>query len=99
MELKVDLPQEEEFALSNMIPYSFYNFWFFPKYWQEYSKKYLLFEDITPKELEAFKSVFERLIKVSLWNTKGSRFLSKNPPHTGRIPQLLEMFPNAKFIY
>ena len=42
MELKVDLPQEEEFALSNMIPYSFYNFWFFPKYWQEYSKKYLL---------------------------------------------------------
>lgn len=99
MELKVDLPQEEEFALSNMLPYSFYNFWFFPKYWQEYSKKYLLFEDITPKELEKFKSVFERLVKVSLWNTKGSRFLSKNPPHTGRIPLLLEMFPNAKFIY
>lgn len=99
MELKVDLPQEEEFALSNMLPYSFYNFWFFPKYWQEYSKKYLLFEDITPEELEKFKSVFERLIKISLWNTKGSRFLSKNPPHTGRIPHLLEMFPNAKFIY
>ncbi|WP_455499098.1 sulfotransferase family protein [Coprobacter sp.] len=99
MELKVDLPQEEEFALSNMLPYSFYNFWFFPKYWQEYSKKYLLFEDITPEELDKFKQVFERLIKISLWNTKGNRFLSKNPPHTGRIPQLLEMFPNAKFIY
>lgn len=28
MELKVDLPQEEEFALSNMMPYTYYNFWF-----------------------------------------------------------------------
>ena len=25
--------------------------------------------------------------------------MSKNPPHTGRVKTLLEMFPNAKFIY
>ena len=31
MELSPDLPQEEEFALSNMMPYTYYNFWFFPK--------------------------------------------------------------------
>ena len=41
MELAVDLPQEEEFALSNMMPYSYYNFWFLPKYQQEYADKYL----------------------------------------------------------
>ena len=29
MELAVDLPQEEEFALANMMPYTYYNFWFF----------------------------------------------------------------------
>ena len=28
MELAVDLPQEEEFALANMMPYTYYNFWF-----------------------------------------------------------------------
>lgn len=28
MELAVDLPQEEEFALANMCPYTYYNFWF-----------------------------------------------------------------------
>ena len=99
MELNVDQPQEEEFALSNMIPYTYYNFWFFPKHMQEYSQKYLLFNDISDQELVVFKEAFLRLIKVSLWNTKGTQFLSKNPPHTGRIPQLLEMFPNAKFIY
>ncbi|MGL5920524.1 MAG: sulfotransferase, partial [Bacteroidales bacterium] len=50
MELKVDLPQEEEFALANMIPYTYYNFWFLPKYTQEYSKRFLLFEDLTQEE-------------------------------------------------
>ena len=61
MELAVDLPQEEEFALTNMMPY--------------------------------------KLIKISLWNTGGTQFLSKNPPHTGRVKELVKMFPNAKFIY
>lgn len=82
-----------------MSPYTFYNFWFYPHYTQEYSKKYLLFEDATRDEIEKFKKTFERLIKISLWNTRGERFLSKNPPHTGRIKTLLEMFPDAKFIY
>ena len=99
MELKADQPQEEEFALVNMTPYTFYNFWFYPKYTQEYSKKYLLFEEASKEEIEAFKQTFERLIKISLWNTHGQRFLSKNPPHTGRVKALLEMFPDAKFIY
>lgn len=99
MELKVDLPQEEEFALTNMIPYTYYNFWFYPQHMLEYCERYLLFNDITEEELNTFKEAFLKLIKISLWNTKGSQFLSKNPPHTGRIKALLEMFPNAKFIY
>lgn len=99
MELKVDLPQEEEFALSNMMPYSYYNFWFFPQRWMEYCDRYLLFNDITEAERQVFKDTFLRLVKVSLWNTGGTQYLSKNPPHTGRVKTLVEMFPNAKFIY
>lgn len=99
LELAVDLPQEEEFALSNMMPYSFYNFWYFPKHTMEYCDRFLLFETITEEERQVFKDTFMRLVKTSLWNTKGVQFLSKNPPHTTRIRTLLEMFPNAKFIY
>ena len=99
MELAVDLPQEEEFALANMMPYTYYNFWFFPKYQQEYADKYLLFNDIEPEELKVFEETFMKLIKISLWNTHGTQFLSKNPPHTGRVRELVKMFPNAKFIY
>ena len=96
MELAVDLPQEEEFALSNMTPCNYYNFWFFPKYMQEYSDKYLLMDDIIDAELREFEQVFTKLIKVSLWNTGGTQFLSKNPPHTGRVKELVKMFPGAK---
>ncbi len=99
MELKPDLPQEEEFALSNMIPYTFYNFWFFPQRWMEYCDRFLTFEKITEEERAVFKDAFLRLVKVSLANTGGERYLSKNPPHTGRVRTLLELFPNAKFIY
>ncbi|CDF21408.1 uncharacterized protein BN736_01199 [Prevotella sp. CAG:617] len=99
MELAVDLPQEEEFALANMMPYTYYNFWFLPKYMQEYCDKYMLFEGISPEELRTFEEVFTKLIKISLWNTGGTQFLSKNPPHTGRVKELVKMFPNAKFIY
>ena len=99
MELAVDLPQEEEFALANMMPCTYYNFWFLPKHMMEYADKYLLFNNITDEELKTFEEVFTKLIKISLWNTKGTQFLSKNPPHTGRVKELVKMFPNAKFIY
>ncbi len=99
MDLAVDLPQEEEFALANMTPYTYYNFWFLPKYMQEYADKYLTFKDAKPEELEEWKQTFEKLIKISLWNTGGTQFLSKNPPHTARVKEILEMFPDAKFIY
>ena len=99
MELRPDLPQEEEFALSNMMPYTYYNFWFFPERWMEYCDRFLTFEKITEEERQVFKDTFLRLVKVSLANTGGTQYLSKNPPHTGRVRTLLEMFPNAKFIY
>lgn len=99
MELNVNLPQEEEFALSNMLPCSYYNFWFLPENMLEYCDRFLTMKTATAEEHRIFRETFMKLIKISLWNTKGSQFLSKNPPHTGKVKEILEMFPNAKFIY
>ena len=99
MELNVDLPQEEEFALSNMMPCSYYDFWFLPQNMLEYCDRFLTMKTATPEEHRMFRETFLKLIKISLWNTQGSQFLSKNPPHTGKVKEILEMFPNAKFIY
>ena len=57
------------------------------------------FEKITEEERRVFMDTFDRLVKVSLANTGGTQYLSKNPPHTGRVRTLVEMYPNAKFIY
>lgn len=99
MELAPDLPQEEEFALSNMTACNYYNFWFLPERMQEFQDRFLTFKDIKDSELQEFKATFEKLVKISLWNTGGSQYLSKNPPHTGRIKALHDLFPRARYIY
>lgn len=99
VELGADLPQEEEFALVNMMPYSYYNFWVFPNKTNLYREKYLLFNGLTDQEKEAFKYNLDKMIKIALYCQQKETFLSKNPPHTGRISTLLEMYPDAKFIY
>jgi len=97
--LHVDFPQEEEFALNNEIPFSFYNWWYFPKKTKEIANEYLLNKTTNEKDKESWKHNFRRFVNRSLINTNGIRFISKNPPHTARIPQLLELYPKAKFIY
>lgn len=99
MELGTDLPQEEEFALSNTHAMSYYNFWFFPKRWKEYFKQFIEFQGVSPEIVNSWKLEYVKLVKKALINTKGKRFISKNPPNTGRIDVLLELFPNAKFIH
>ena len=99
MELAPDLPQEEEFAINNACPINYYNFWFFPEKMQEYADRYLTFSKITPQEEALFKQEFDKLVRISLWNTGGTQYLSKNPPHTGRVKALTELYPNAKFVY
>lgn len=99
LDLAPNLPQEEEFALSNMMPESYYHWWFFPKHEEEYARKYLVMEDLTDEERKEWDDNFKKLVNVALWNTGGTQFLSKNPPHTGRVRDLLRLYPNAKFIY
>ncbi len=100
VELNPDFPQEEEFALGNVNPFGYYNFWYFPRETKSYCDNYLHLENLSPKQQERWKKDYEVFVKKTLLNQRPSnRFLSKNPPHTSRIPQLLELFPNAKFIY
>lgn len=97
--LHVDFPQEEEFALNNEIPFSFYNWWYFPKNTRAIANEYLFGKTSNNEDTENWKNNFKRFVNRCLINTNGIRFISKNPPHTARIPQLLELYPNAKFIY
>jgi hypothetical protein len=93
------LPQEEEFALGDKTPISFYYFWMFPRHIKSFYDAFIRFIGIDPKMLESWKKDYSLLIKKALKNTNKERYLSKNPPNTGRVKVLLEMFPNARFIH
>ncbi len=97
--LLVDQPQEDEFAIGNEIDYSFYYWLFFPKQAAYFRDLHFLSTQKRETHEQQWKENYIRFIKRSLLNTKGSVYVSKNPPNTARIPWLLDLFPDAKFIF
>ncbi len=99
MELALDLPQEEEYATCNLCENSLYVGWYFPKRMRELFQKYVLFENAPPELVERWKQVYLGVLKKATLHAGGKPLLLKNPANTARIAQLLEMFPNARFIH
>ncbi|MFN2283334.1 MAG: sulfotransferase family protein [Anaerolineae bacterium] len=94
-----DAAEEEEYALGNLSPYSFYHALSFPKKMREIFDKYVLFEGVERKVIEQWKAIYLHFLKKVTFSSNGKRLLLKNPANTGRIPTLLELFPDAKFIH
>jgi hypothetical protein len=91
-----DLPQEDEIALCTMTlvsPYLLLAVNETDKY-----EKYYALSDITPEERQRWKDAFVLFLK-KLTYRKNLPVALKSPTHTYRIPLLLEMFPDAKFLY
>lgn len=97
MKMGTTLPKEEEFAMSALSDASMINGFYFPKNIMKYFKRYVLFTDDKKYENEWKKKYLFFLKKVSLRQSK--RLLLKSPFNTGRIKQILEIFPDAKFIH
>ncbi len=93
------LPQEEEFALGDKTPVCYYYFWMFPRRMREYYDRCVRMLGISDGRRESWRSDYKLLIAKALRDTSGDRFLSKNPPNTGRIRFLLETYPEARFIH
>ena len=99
MEMGIDKAQEEEMALSNLFPYTFYNGFYFPKKLREFYYKYIRFENLPKKVQEKWIDIYNYLLRKTTWNMHGKQLILKNPANTGRIKFLLKMFPNAKFVH
>ncbi|MBN2003288.1 MAG: sulfotransferase [Anaerolineae bacterium] len=91
--------EEEEYALGNLTPYSFYHALSFPKKMRHIFDRYVLFEGVESQVIERWKTMYLRFLKKVTFSSGGKRLLLKNPANTGRIRVLLEMFPNAKFVH
>lgn len=104
MKLDFDLPQEDELAtnvLSGGI--SYYQPITFMTNEPEY-RSFASFADAAPEDRKRWQQAFRTFYaKMAARDQRvpgrRRRPLLKSPVHTGRIPLLLELFPDAQFIY
>lgn len=98
--LELDSPSEIEIALTTIIsPTSLHWGHIFPKNAREYFKKYLFFENSDSAEIEKWKETYHHLIKKVSLKNHGQQVLIKSPGNTCRIEKLLELYPEARFIF
>lgn len=96
--LEIDNPSEDEFAIANLTPYSLHHGLSFPKNIRYYAR-YCSFETIPQKIVTKWKDTYLYFLKKVTFFSKGKPLVLKNPINTFRIKQLLEIFPEAKFIH
>ena len=96
MEISWDSPQEDETALLNMTTLSPYQMCAHNSSPEKYNR-YFDLRQLTAQEKETWKRAFLTFLKkITVRDHK--RILLKSPTHSFRIPVLLEMFPDAKFV-
>jgi len=92
-------PMSEDFMLAGMTDLSHYTGYVFPNNLEEIFRRTILFEGVSPRDIARWKRVYAFALKKVSLAAGGKRLLLKNPANTGRIPTLLQLYPQAKFIH
>lgn len=98
MAMALEYPQEEEYAMGNLSPYSFYHGYFLPRKMPALFDM-LSFDGSDGDIPNAWKALYLRVLKKATLIMAGKRLVLKNPLNTSRIPVLLKMFPEAQFVF
>ncbi|GMG81270.1 sulfotransferase [Paralimibaculum aggregatum] len=91
-------PQEDEIAVANMSPLSFYHGIYFPRAFDRLIDRGLFFDGCSAEEIAAWERRFTYLMR-KLALDQGARLMIKNPVYTARPARLARMFPGAKFVH
>ena len=92
-----DRPQEDEFALCLLGLPSTYTDLAFPNHPPQHPGA-LDLSGLTARERVHWKRTVHRYLQM-LMVRDPRRLVLKSPPHTARIPTLLELFPEARFVH
>jgi hypothetical protein len=94
-----ELPQEDELAIANMSPLSFYQGVYFPRRAEEWIDRGLFFDGATTGEVENWKRALHAYLSAMTIRQGRRPVLVRNPAHGARIPLLRALWPDAKFIH
>lgn len=97
--MRMESPQEEEMAIAAMGGPSPYLTCHFPKRKNEY-RKCISFDNADNETRESWMALHQKFVrKLARKHGSDKTFLLKSPANTARIPLLLKMYPQAKFVY
>lgn len=97
MQMGPDLPIEEEFAIGNMCKVSMAHGLYFPENLTEYLNKYIISPSLANKN--NWLNTHQYFLQKLTLKNKNKQLLLKSPFDTARIPEILELYPDAKFIH
>jgi hypothetical protein len=93
-----DRPQEDEFALCMMGQPSPYLHIAFPNC-PPHDLDYLDFQGVPAVRRQRWSAALAGYLRRVSYLNPGKRLILKSPPHTSRVPVLLERFPKARFVH
>ena len=96
-----DSPQEDEIALASMQTLSYYHALYFPEQFAEHFEAGVFPEPETVDRarLRRREKRFLHYCRKLLLGSGGNTLLIKNPVYTGQVRQMLELWPNARFVH
>ncbi|MEO0411555.1 MAG: sulfotransferase [Pseudomonadota bacterium] len=97
--VKPDSPQEDEIALANMTPDSYYHALYFPKAFDHFFDRGVFFKNMSKGDIKAWDRTVRRFYEKLTLDQGGRRLVIKNPVYTARPQHLAKLFPNARFIH
>jgi omega-hydroxy-beta-dihydromenaquinone-9 sulfotransferase len=93
------LPIEEEFAMGNISNTSWVHGLYFPRNIYKWFDNYVTFKKGDNRVKQHWKDHFDFFLKKLSLRYPGKSLLLKSPANTGRLKELYELYPNAKFIH
>jgi hypothetical protein len=97
--LAPDLPQEDELALANMTPLSYYHGIYFPRALEANFNRGLFFDDCPEERTRAWAHSLRKYVGKMTLHQGHRPLLIRNPVYSTRIPLLRALWPDAKFIH
>ena len=92
-------PQEDEIALANLSPLSFYHGIYFPSKFDWFLDRGVFLDHTSDDDVAEWEGAFTLFLRKLDALFGGKRLLIKNPTYTARPAQLAKLFPGAKFVH
>ncbi len=99
VKISADTPAEEEHAIAAQSHRSFSHWYAFPQDAPYLWHRYATLDALSLRELRRWERLYAEILRKAAWASGGKRLVLKSPMNTVRIPHLLRLFPEARFIH